>query len=62
MDHQAAEPIVEVRPEVRILRDALELVQQEHDMQALVVDFLEELIEIERVQPLAPLQGRQDIR
>ena len=26
-------------------------------MLALVVDFLEELIEIERIQPLVPLQG-----
>ncbi len=61
MDAQAAEPVVEVGPEVRVFRDALEFVQQEHHIQAPVVDFLEELVEIERIQPVRSLQGGQHI-
>ena len=59
MDGQAAEPVVEVRPEVRVFRDALEFIKEEYDMLAHVIDLLEKLVEFERVQPLALLKVPQ---
>ena len=49
MNYQATKPVVEVRPEVNILCNTLKLVQQENYVLTLVIDFLKEFIQSERV-------------
>jgi hypothetical protein len=44
VDNQATQPVIEVRSEVRVGGNMLELVQQEHDMLANVIHLLEQLI------------------